>query len=77
MVIWLIRNMEFIRYGGDLLPILIFLLLIALGYQGGKFCERALSRKYHKAMHIRFFEIPETKELRELGWFMKRERARS
>ena len=57
----------------DLLPILIFLLLIALGYQGGKFCERALSRKYQKEMHLRFFEIPETKELRELGWFTQDE----
>ena len=62
-----------IRYGGDLLPILIFLLLIALGYQGGKFCERALSRKYQKEMHLRFFEIPETKELQELGWFTQDE----
>ena len=73
LVIWLIQDMEFIRYGGDLLPILIFLLLIALGYQGGKFCERALSRKYQKEMHLRFFEIPETKELRELGWFTQDE----
>ncbi len=42
LVIWLISGMEFIQYGGDLLPIFLFLLFIALGYLGGKMYQKVL-----------------------------------
>ena len=76
LVIWLIRGVEFVQYGGELLPILIFLLIIALGYQGGKLYQKRLIRKYEKEMYLRFFDLPEAKKLEERGWFIQDEKGR-
>lgn len=76
LVIWLISGMEFIQYGGDLLPIFLFLLFIALGYLGGKMYQKVLIKKYEQQMYLRFFDIPAAKELAERGWFIQDEQGR-
>ena len=61
LVIWLISGMEFIQYGGDLLPIFLFLLFIALGYLGGKMYQKVLIKKYEQQMYLRFSIFPRQK----------------
>lgn len=75
-VLWLIRNAEFLTNNGEFTSTLILLLLIALGYQGGKLYQKVLARKYEKQMYLQFFDLPEAKELADLGWFAQNEKTR-
>ena len=73
LVVLALSPLEVIRYSPEYIPMVIFLFVMALVYAAGGWISKKLIKKYSNEMYFRVFDIPEMREMEELGWFVYRE----
>ncbi len=73
IVVLAISQWEVIQYSPTYIPMVLLLFIMALVYVAGGWLSKKLIKKYSAEMYFRVFDIPETREMDELGWFVYRD----
>lgn len=75
LTVGLCKDTDFIKYSPIYIPMVLMLFVMALTYGIGKWLSGKIIEKYKKEMYFNVFDIPELKEMEEMGWFVYRNEA--